>query len=131
MRTCINYIFFAMIATIVNIASQEITTMLYGGDFFLVVSMIIGTVCGLLVKYILDKKYIFKYVTNDQVKNTKTFVLYSVMGLLTTTIFWGAELTFDMIFQTKEMRYVGAVLGLSIGYITKYQLDKKYVFTDK
>ncbi|NDE35784.1 MAG: GtrA family protein, partial [Gammaproteobacteria bacterium] len=25
--------------------------------------------------------------------------------------------------------YLGAVIGLSIGYLTKYQLDKRFVFT--
>jgi hypothetical protein len=26
------------------------------------------------------------------------------------------------------MKYVGAVLGLAIGYVTKYQLDRRFVF---
>ena len=26
------------------------------------------------------------------------------------------------------MRYLGGVIGLMIGYIIKYQLDKRYVF---
>jgi hypothetical protein len=29
------------------------------------------------------------------------------------------------------MRYIGGVLGLSIGYYIKYQLDKRFVFVDK
>ncbi len=91
--------------------------------------MIFGTICGLLIKYYLDKKYIFHYVTESQTQNTKTFILYSIMGLFTTLIFWFLEIGFDWIFQTKEMRYMGAILGLSIGYITKYQLDKHFVFT--
>ena len=32
------------------------------------------------------------------------------------------------IFETKEMRYLGGVIGLAIGYLTKYHLDKRYVF---
>lgn len=50
------------------------------------------------------------------------------MGLVTTLLFWITEYTFDLWFATKTMRYVGAVIGLSIGYVAKYQLDKKYVF---
>ena len=42
------------------------------------------------------------------------------MGLATTVIFWG--------FETKEMRYLGGIIGLAIGYLTKYHLDKRYVF---
>jgi hypothetical protein len=26
------------------------------------------------------------------------------------------------------MKYMGAVLGLAIGYVTKYQLDRRFVF---
>ena len=51
------------------------------------------------------------------------------MGLGTTAIFWGFEFSFDYLFDLKEMRYFGAVMGLSIGYYLKYKLDKKFVFT--
>jgi hypothetical protein len=50
------------------------------------------------------------------------------MGLATTVIFWGFEFGFHHIFETKEMRYLGGVIGLAIGYVTKYHLDKRYVF---
>jgi hypothetical protein len=26
------------------------------------------------------------------------------------------------------MRYLGGIIGLAIGYLTKYRLDKRYVF---
>ncbi len=29
------------------------------------------------------------------------------------------------------MRYLGGVIGLAIGYLTKYHLDKRYVFRTK
>ena len=32
------------------------------------------------------------------------------------------------LFRTEAMRYVGAVIGLSIGYVAKYRLDKRFVF---
>jgi putative flippase GtrA len=50
------------------------------------------------------------------------------MGVLTTIIFWAIELAFEHIYQTKEMRYLGGIIGLAIGYIIKYQLDKRFVF---
>jgi hypothetical protein len=28
------------------------------------------------------------------------------------------------------MRYLGGIIGLSIGFYVKYQLDKKYVFVN-
>jgi putative flippase GtrA len=53
------------------------------------------------------------------------------MGVVTTVLFWVTEYTFDLWFETKTMRYVGAVIGLGIGYLTKYYLDKKYVFVER
>jgi hypothetical protein len=50
------------------------------------------------------------------------------MGLATTVIFWGFEFGFEYLFATKEMRYLGGIIGLAIGYVTKYHLDKRYVF---
>ena len=52
------------------------------------------------------------------------------MGVATTAIFWGMEYTFWTIWQTDLMRETGAIIGLAIGYVTKYQLDKRFVFTD-
>ena len=51
------------------------------------------------------------------------------MGIVTTLIFWGFEFSFGYFFETKQLRYLGGVIGLSIGYLAKYQLDKRYVFT--
>ena len=122
------YVSFAVIATIINLLTQVITASLFHGPIEILVSMFIGTLAGLVVKYLLDKKYIFKFKAENQKKNMKTFFFYSSMGLVTTLLFWITEYTFDLWFATKTMRYVGAVIGLSIGYVAKYQLDKKYVF---
>ena len=81
-----------------------------------------------IVKYILDKKYIFQFQTTDIKEDSFKFILYSLMGILTTLIFWGFELTFNSLLSFESVKYFGAIIGLSIGYITKYQLDKKYVF---
>jgi hypothetical protein len=48
--------------------------------------------------------------------------------VVTTAIFWGFEFGFDRLFQSKDMRYLGGLIGLAIGYWTKYRLDKRYVF---
>ncbi|MCW8336801.1 GtrA family protein, partial [Vibrio paucivorans] len=74
---------------------------------------------GLIVKYVLDKKFIFQYTVETHSKDAITFFFYSAMGVVTTMIFWVTEYLFDAYFESKTMRYVGAVIGLSIGYITK------------
>ena len=131
MKIALNYTIFAILATIANIGSQDISTRLYEGPYYLILAIFIGTGIGLVVKYILDKKYIFKYQTNNAAHDGKTFILYAIMGIVTTVIFWGFEFGFHYLYETKEMRYLGAVIGLAIGYISKYYLDKRFVFVDK
>ncbi len=122
------YTIFALFATVVNIGSQEIAITIYQGSFAIMLSILAGTAVGLVLKYWLDKRYIFQYQTQSIQHGSKTFTLYTIMGIVTTFIFWGFELAFEAIYGTKEMRYLGGVIGLAIGYYVKYQLDKRYVF---
>lgn len=124
----INYTIFALIATAANISAQDLVIRIYGGAFGVLISVVVGTGVGLVVKYILDKRYIFRFRARNVAHDTQTFALYTVMGLATTVVFWGFEFGFHHIFETKEMRYLGGVIGLAIGYLTKYHLDKRYVF---
>lgn len=128
MRLAFAYAIFALIATAVNIGAQDLVVRLYTGAFDILVSVAIGTGVGLMVKYVLDKRYIFRFRARNAVHDGQTFVLYTLMGLATTVIFWAFEFGFDRVFATKEMRYLGGVIGLAIGYVAKYQLDKRYVF---
>lgn len=127
-RLAMLYTAFAIVATLCNILAQDICNYLYSGDFSILISIIIGTGFGLVIKYILDKKYIFQYKTKTSGHNRQIFFLYTIMGILTTIIFWGFEFGFHYVFETKTMRYLGGILGLIIGYICKYYLDKHYVF---
>ena len=125
------YALFAAISTLVNLLFQWISFLFYGGWGSLYLAMFIGTLAGLVAKYILDKKWIFYHTTKDKKDDAKKFILYSFMGLFTTIIFWGTEITFNALFESPNAKYLGAVIGLSIGYVIKYFLDKKYVFIHK
>lgn len=124
----LKYSLFALIATIINLFTQFISLAIYSQDFSLYIAMFFGTITGLIAKYILDKKYIFYYVVKDKKEDSQKFILYSIMGVFTTLIFWGFEIGFDYIFDSEIAKYIGAIIGLSVGYITKYFLDKKFVF---
>ncbi|MGZ4995160.1 MAG: GtrA family protein [Methylobacter sp.] len=128
MKLAITYTAFAIIATIANIATQDITIHIYAGVYPVMLSVTAGTAAGLILKYILDKRYIFRFQTRNITHNSKIFVLYTLMGIITTMIFWCFEFGFNHFFQTKQMRYFGGVIGLAIGYIVKYRLDKRFVF---
>jgi len=127
----VKYIIFAGISTLFNLLFQYFSFRLYFGFGALFVAMFFGTLAGLIVKYVLDKKFIFYHEVKDKKDDAKKFVLYSLMGVFTTIIFWGTEITFDTLSEEPNAKYIGAVIGLSIGYVIKYFLDKKYVFIDK
>lgn len=129
MRLAFIYALLAAVATIVNITTQHVFLDIYSDKYAIQASVLCGTMAGLAIKYLLDKNYIFNFKTKSTAHNTKTFVLYSTMGVITTAIFWIFEFIFHIIFdESAVFRYAGGALGLTIGYVAKYQLDKKFVF---
>ncbi len=126
----IRYILFAIVSTIINLGVQWFSFILYKGLLALYAAMFFGTLAGLITKYILDKKYIFYHTPKSKRDDGKKFALYSLMGVLTTFVFWAFEITFDYLYESENAKYLGAVVGLGIGYIIKYYLDKRFVFKD-
>ena len=124
------YVLFAIISTLVNLGFQYLSFLVYSGFLSLYVAMFIGTLAGLILKYVLDKKYVFFHEPKSKKDDGKKFLLYSLMGVFTTFIFWGFEIGFDFFFQDENAKYLGAFIGLAIGYVVKYNLDKKFVFKD-
>ena len=123
------YTFFAVLATLANLAAQR--TVLWFGDSGTLFALAVGTGTGvgLVLKYFLDKRWIFEDLSSDVKEHGKKFSLYTAMGIFTTAIFWGTETGFWLVWQTDMMRELGAVIGLSIGYVVKYCLDRRFVFT--
>ena len=126
----LRYAFFAVLATLANLATQR--GVLWFGDSGTVFAFAVaaGTIVGLVLKYILDKRWIFGDMSVGVKAHSKRFSLYTAMGLVTTAIFWSMETAFWLVWETDAMRELGAVLGLSIGYVVKYNLDRRFVFTD-
>lgn len=122
------YLAFAVVAVVVNLAVQRLV--LLGGDSggWFVAALGAGTLAGLVVKYLLDKRWIFFDATTGAVARGRQFGLYSLMGIATTAIFWITETAFWVIWGTDLARETGAVIGLAVGYVTKYQLDRRFVF---
>lgn len=122
------YLLFAILATCINLGCQMVSVRLYEGIYSVEFSILVGTAAGLLAKYVLDKRYIFRFKSDGLAHDGRLLMLYSGMGLLTTIIFWGLEYLFHRQFQHEAMRYLGGALGLALGYIIKYRLDKRFVF---
>ena len=125
------YGIFAGIAMASNLAAQALVMYFDNNSHAMLLSMLVGTGVGLVTKYILDKHYIFIFKAENLAHDGKLFFLYSVMGIVTTALFWIIEYGFHWIFATELMRYIGGAIGLILGYLIKYRLDKQYVFVNK
>lgn len=128
MRLAVVYTLLALIATAANLLAQVVAVRLWFGPWPVEVSMLVGTGVGLVVKYVLDKIYIFRFTAESAAHDLRTFVLYAAMGVVTTLVFWGFEWAFYRAFEDKNLRYLGGAIGLAIGYWAKYRLDKRFVF---
>ncbi|MDA9582700.1 GtrA family protein [Amylibacter sp.] len=129
-KIAVLYTLFAVLSTAINIGSQMLSIWIYKGPLSVEISILVGTAIGLPLRYFLEKRYIFNFTSKNLVHDGKLFVFYSAMGVITTLIFWGTEYAFHLIYDTDFMRYLGGIIGLSIGFYVKYQLDKKYVFVN-
>ncbi len=131
------YTLFAVLSTLLNIGTQMASLRillvaglpsLLGHRYDLELAMLSGTAVGLLFKYVMDKRYIFAFETEDVLHEGRTMLLYGLMGVFTTLEFWVVELLFNHFLAFAGARYVGACLGLALGYWLKYQLDQRFVF---
>ena len=123
------YAVFAVVATVANLGTQRGVLAVAEGTLGYVLALCAGTGVGLVLKYLLDKRWIFADTFRSARAETRMFSLYTLTGVGTTLLFWGMETAFWLIWQTQGMRELGAVIGLTVGYVTKYQLDKRYVFS--
>jgi putative flippase GtrA len=128
LNIAIRYTLFALIATLINLLTQELSLALYQAAFALPAAILAGTGTGLITKYILDKLFIFNHTSSSPRDAIKNISGYTLTGVFTTALFWASELGFAALFGTEAARITGAVLGLAVGYGIKYQLDKRFVF---
>lgn len=122
------YVLFAVMATVCNLAVQRAVLALGDNAAGFGLALVCGTGVGLVVKYLLDKRWIFADRDTSAAAHGRQFSLYALMGVLTTLIFWGTETAFWWVGRSELMREIGAVIGLSVGYVVKYRLDRRFVF---
>ena len=130
MAILVRYVLFAAVATLVNLAAQEIAIRLTPVAP-LAVSIAAGTAAGFAVKYILDKRWIFYDAYTGRRDEARKVTLYALFSVATTLVFWGFEVAFWTIWRTDFAKYSGAVLGLAIGYAVKFLLDQTFVFKER
>ncbi|WP_298931429.1 GtrA family protein [uncultured Ramlibacter sp.] len=128
LRIGLAYALVAALATAVNIACQALVIALYQGPHAIVLSVLVGTASGLPIKYSLEKKHVFGFRADSLRHDGRLFMVYTFFGAFTTLVFWGTEYAFHAAFGTDGMRYLGGAMGLLLGYVIRYHLDKRFVF---
>ncbi len=128
MGLALRYALFAVLAMAANIGAQMLSFLIYAGPHAIFPAMAAGTLVGVVVKYQLDRRWIFHQGRASLAAHSRTFSLYSLTAIPTTALFWLTEWAFDAYGGTAAWRYAGALVGLSLGYLIKYQLDRRFVF---
>lgn len=142
----VKYISFAFLAFLVNtgvfhtadlllqgiINSDNFSILIFKGDdirFWLAYGM--GLFAGFVLKYFLDKKFVFSDQRETRKKEVKKVLLYALMSIITTIILTLVVAGFKAYVSRERAKDIGLIIGLLIGYTTKFFLDKKFVFTQK
>lgn len=126
----VRYVAFAVVSGAANLAAQELTVR-SAPALPVLASVLVGTAVGFVVKYVLDKYWIFFDGYDGHAEEVRKIAVYGVSAVLTTALFWTVELGAWSLWRTSEAKYAGAVVGLALGYLIKYRLDKHYVFGTK
>jgi putative flippase GtrA len=94
------------------------------------IKIAVGTILGFMTKFVLDKFFVFREKQKSISHTFKQIIIYGFLAVFTTLIFWSFQLGFKLVFGSGVIEYIGAVLGLAIGYTIKFFLDKKFVFVN-
>jgi putative flippase GtrA len=126
----VRYGIFAILAMVANITAQEAVIRI---DPFapLTLSILTGTGTGFLLKYLLDKRWVFKDAYGSQRQELRKITLYGMFSVFTTLLFWIVEVAFWAAWRTDFAKYTGAVIGLAVGYTAKFVLDRTFVFKER
>ncbi|APX14041.1 GtrA family protein [Tateyamaria omphalii] len=125
----VRYAVTAVLSVLANLLAQEATVQGLP-TAHLMVSIIVGTLVGFFMKYVIDKTWTFREAYTSPKGEAQRITLSGLFSVATTLIFWSFELGFYTIWQTDFAKYLGAVIGLSIGYVLKFWLDRRHVFRE-
>lgn len=94
-------------------------------------SMLAGTLAGPPFKYVLEKRFVFNYKSESLAHDGQLFASFMLTAGPATLVFWGVEWAFHVMYGSDAMRYLGGAIGLSLGAVLKYHLDRRFVFIDR
>ena len=82
-----------------------------------------------LIKFFLDKFLVFKALSKKLKQTSKEFIKYFMFAILTTLENLGIQFVLTNLFGT--ILEISVFVALSIGYLTKFFLDRTYVFQNE
>ena len=121
------YVLFAVIAGAIEPGLQAVVFAIAPIEP-LALSILAGTGVGFVVKYLLDKHWIFFDGYHGPGKEARKIFLYGAFSVAMTLIFWAFEVGFLALWETSFAKYAGAVIGLALGNFLKYRLDRAFTF---
>lgn len=130
MKIVAKYSFISFISILFNVIAQFIFTKLFYYNYNFLIEMFLGSISGVTVKIILDRTYIFYYMNEKSIGNILRFVVYSFFEIISILLFIILEVIFNFFIPIPFSRYLGVIIGLSIGYSIKYHFDKRYILND-
>ena len=74
-KIIVSYSLIAGLSTLINIGSQILSMLFYTGIYSVEASIFIGTLAGLPLRYILEKRYIFSFLSRDMKHDSQLFIL--------------------------------------------------------
>lgn len=119
------YYAFAFVAIGINVVVQRLFFLGLNHPNAILFAMPIGAGVALLVKYFLDRKYIFEVASSP---NQREFFRYAISGGLITLIFFVVEYLIWSLYETALARDLGIFVGMMTGYALKYFFDRNFVF---
>ncbi len=119
---------FAAVAIALNVLVQRLVFVIHDGNATIFIAMTAGAVVALVVKYLLDRTFIFAMKTGPKAGE---FLRYALTGGAITLIYFVVEYIIWITYRTEAARDIGIVLGMITGYGVKFLIDRKYVFVER
>lgn len=147
-KQMIYYFIFAICMIFLNYALQKINQLAiapficgnFGSNEFIQImycstnpnmSELIGSIAAVgityIIKFFLDKYIVFKKSSLKMKETSQEFLKYFGFAILTTLENVGIQFILSNLFNAPLE--LSTIIALSIGYLTKFFLDRKYVFT--
>jgi len=116
-----------------NLGEIELIKLIYCSTSPFNMPELVGSIIAVgityIVKFFLDKFIVFEMKSMEIKETSQQFIKYFLFAIITTIENVSIQFIFTNFIGTPLE--ISFIIALSIGYLTKFFLDKKYVFIEK